>query len=365
MISAELASLDRPIVVDLDGTIIKTDLLLEAANQFVGRRPYRILLLLLWLSRGRPYLKSRLARQFQLDASSLPYNAEVLSWLREQRAAGRRMVMATASHRLLAEKVAVYLEVFDEVLATDGGVNLKARAKRDCLVSRFGEGGFDYVGDSKADMEVWKAAAVASVVDNTSSVTRAVRASGKAGRVFKSRSRSSAVSMLRALRPHQWVKNVLVFVPLMAAHRYGSVEAVVDILLAFLVFGLTASSVYVFNDLLDVSDDRQHKRKRLRPFAAGELSLFTGWLLWPALLVVAFSTALVTLPPTFCAVLAAYFLLTVGYSVRLKQSAIVDVLALAALYTVRIIAGATAIAAALSFWILALSMFLFLSLACM
>jgi 4-hydroxybenzoate polyprenyltransferase/phosphoserine phosphatase len=352
-------------VVDLDGTIIKTDLLYEAANQFVARRPYRLFLLMFWIARGRGYLKARLAEAFDMDVAALPYNHEVLSWLRELRTTGRRIVLATASHRLLAEQVAAHVNVFDEVLATEGDVNLKARAKRERLVARFGEGGFDYIGDSRADMEVWRVADAAVVVDSGSSVVRAVRATGKLRRVFQTRSRSRSVSMLRALRPHQWVKNLLVFVPLIASHQYGSIDAVLGATIAFVVFGITASSVYVLNDLVDVSNDRLHQRKRLRPFAAGDLSLLTGWLLWPALLVVAYAIALTALPLMFTVTLTGYFSLTVAYSVRLKQSQLVDVLALAALYTVRIIAGAAAIAAELSFWILALSMFLFLSLACM
>jgi 4-hydroxybenzoate polyprenyltransferase/phosphoserine phosphatase len=362
--SGEAPELSRPLVVDLDGTLIRTDLLHESASQFLIRNPSRSLSILGWLPRGRAHLKAELAKRSQIDVSTLPLNEPLVAWLREQRAQGRSLILATASHRSLAEQMAARLGFFDDVLATDETVNLKSEAKRDALVKRFGERGFDYVGNEAADLPIWKSAANAIVVAGSPALVREVRAIGNLSATFDRDLPHWTRALLRAMRPHQWVKNLLLFVPLLAAHRYGSPDGLLQVLIAFVVFSMTASSVYLLNDLVDVSDDRHHARKRNRPFASGALSLLGGWLAWPALLVIAFAIAALALPGLFVASLAVYFTLTVAYSLRLKQSPLVDVLSLASLYTLRIVAGAAAIAAPLSFWLLAFSMFIFLSLAC-
>lgn len=354
---------DLPLVVDLDGTLIKTDLLAETANSFLIERPWRFLQLLGWLAAGRSTLKARLAEATSVDVSSQPYNEELLVWLREEKLRGRRLVLATASHRSLADRVAAHLDLFDEVLGSDGVINLKSHAKRDALVSRFGERGFEYVGNDWADLAIWRSAAQAHVVSRSSALIEKSRSQGNLGRVLSDGKPALAAGLARAMRPHQWMKNLLVFVPLLAAHQYGNGLGVMLTALAFLVFGLTASSVYLLNDLVDVDDDRHHRRKRHRPFAAGHLGLIVGWTAWPALLALGFGMAAWWLPARFVAALAAYFVLTLAYSFRLKQMPVVDVLALAGLYTLRIIAGAYAIAAPLSFWLLSFSMFTFLSLA--
>lgn len=352
-----------PLVVDLDGTLIKTDLLAETANRFVTAQPLRALTLLNWLAQGRRTLKARLAESTRIDIASLPYNEELLDWLRAQKAQGRPIVLATASHRLLADQVARHLGLFDDVLATDAATNLKAGAKRDALVSRFGERGFDYVGNDWPDLPVWQSAAQAHVVSNSARLIERARAHGNLGLTLGHGKPPLPAALLRAMRPHQWVKNLLIFIPLMASHRYADGASALQALLAFLAFGLTASSVYLLNDLVDVGDDRHHPRKRTRPFAAGHLGLIQGWLAWPVLLAGAFTVSTLGLPWPFSAALAGYFVLTVAYSLHLKQVPVVDVLTLAGLYTLRIIAGAAAIGVPLSFWLLAFSIFLFLSLA--
>lgn len=352
-----------PLVVDLDGTLLKTDLLAETANSFIIAQPFRMVQLLAWLLAGRTTLKARLAQAGAIDPATLPYNEELLAWLREEKANGRCLVLATASHQLLADQVARRLDLFDEVLATSATVNLKAEAKRDALVARFGERGFDYVGNGWADVPVWQSASQAHVVGGSRRLVEEVRSQGRLRREIADGKPSAAVALRKAARPHQWVKNLLVLVPLMAAHRYGDGASVAHALLALVVFSLTASSVYLLNDLADVGDDRQHRSKGLRPFACGHLGLVQGWLAWPAFLVVGFALASIALPWHFTAALAAYFVLTVAYSLRLKQMPVVDVVTLAGLYTLRIVAGAAAIGVPLSFWLLAFSMFLFFSLA--
>ena len=355
--------LTRPLVVDLDGTLIRTDLLVESASQFLIQHPFQFFKPLLWLLRGKAALKSELAQRVQLDASALPYNTDVLDWLRAEKHQGRRLVLATASHRSLAEQVAQHLQLFDEVLATEGHTNLKATAKTQALVSRFGEGGYDYVGNDWPDLKVWQHANTAHVVDASAALLTRVHAQGNVGQVFDSNRPSPWMAMLKAMRLHQWMKNLLVFVPLMAAHQYFDAQRDGLAGMAFVIFSLTASSVYLLNDLVDVQDDRHHARKRHRPFASGALSLITGWVAWPVWLLLAVVLSGLLMPVLFSLSLGVYFVLTVAYSLRLKQLAVVDVLTLAALYTLRIIAGAAAIGVAVSFWLLLFSMFIFLSLA--
>ena len=353
----------HPLVVDLDGTLIRTDMLVESASQFLIQHPFQFFKPLLWLLCGKAVLKTELAQRVQMDVSALPYNAELLDWLRAEKRRGRRLVLATASHRVLAEQVAQDLQLFDEVLATDGATNLKSTAKAHALTERFGEGGFDYVGNDWPDLEVWTQAHTAHVVDAPASLLSRAQAQGNVGQVFNSNRPSKLVAVLKAMRLHQWMKNLLVFVPLMAAHQYADVQRDMLALMAFVVFSLTASSVYLLNDLVDVQDDRHHARKRHRPFASGALSLLMGWALWPVLLLVATALSVAFMPVLFTVSLGVYFVLTVAYSLQLKQLAVVDVLTLAALYTLRIIAGAAAIDVAVSFWLLLFSMFIFLSLA--
>jgi len=354
---------ELPLVVDLDGTLIKTDLLVETASSFLIDNPWRSYKLLAWLAAGRAILKARLAEATHVDVAALPYNEELLQWLRQEQARGRPLVLATASHRTLAERVNAHLNLFDEVLGSDDSTNLKSRAKRDALVVRYGEGGFEYVGNDTPDVAIWQSAASAHVVGNSARLIEGNRKRGNLGRVLADGKPSLASGLLRAMRPHQWLKNLLVLVPLLAAHQYDSLQSIMQCVLAFVVFCLIASSVYLLNDLVDVEDDRHHHRKRRRPFAAGHVSLLTGWAVWPLLLAAGAGLALWALPLRFLGALAVYFVATVGYSFRLKQIPLVDVLTLASLYTLRVIGGAFAVSVALSFWLLSFSMFVFLSLA--
>ncbi|WP_298623769.1 UbiA family prenyltransferase [uncultured Legionella sp.] len=353
----------KPLVVDLDGTLIKTDLLWETANQFSIRHPFQLFKLLVWLGHGKSTLKAHLAKFATIDPALLPYNDVLLSWLQEQKKAGRRLVLATASHSILAQLVAKHLCLFDEVLATDDDINLKAEKKRDCLIQKYGESGFDYVGNSVDDLPIWQSAECIYVVSSSTHLIKELKESGKSVHVFEDNKPSLIKSIFNALRPYQWTKNLLIFIPLVTAHLYTDSANLMVVFFAFFIFNMTASSVYVLNDLIDITDDRLHVRKRHRVFAAGNLSLMYGWVVWPMFLVGAFLLTVFLMPLKFLIVLSTYYLLTLAYSSLLKQKPILDVLTLAALYTLRIIAGAAAIPVPLSFWLLAFSMFLFTSLA--
>jgi len=353
----------EPIIVDLDGTLIKTDLLFESASQFLVKKPLAFGRLFFWLLKGRPYLKGQLAEHFSLDPATLPYNQELLRWLDEQSKLGIPIYLATASNQTLADSVAKYLGIFTGVFASNGEVNLKSERKRDLLVQQFGGQGFDYIGNEVADFVVWHAAKRAHVVSNSEALIATVASHGNLGEVFHAEQPSRASALLKEMRIYQWVKNCLIFVPLLAAHQLTNLLGWAQASVAFLAFCFCASAVYLLNDLVDISNDRIHPRKRFRPFAAGHLSLLTGWILWPILLLLAFVFAFLFLPSAFTYVLAAYFLITLAYSFVLKRYAILDVLVLAGLYTIRILAGAVAVSVPVSFWLLTFSMFLFLSLA--
>ncbi len=353
----------RPLVVDLDGTLIRSDVLIESGFAFLKSAPQRFYEPLLWLLRGgKPALKSRLAETTNLDVAVLPYDPVVLNWLAEEREAGRSLVLATASHERYAQAIASHLDIFDKTFATNAQINLSSANKRDRLVAEFGEKGFDYAGNSHDDIAVWRSAHRAYVVNPHNGVERAVQKIGNVERVIESRPARVKV-WSKSLRLHQWLKNLLIFVPLLAGHMQGSPEQVVAALLAFLAFGCCASSVYLLNDLLDLEDDRHHPVKRKRPLASGALPLGWGLALFPVLLLVSFSIAGALLPLRFTAVLGGYYVLTLAYSAYFKRRVMVDVVVLASLYTTRIIAGSAAIGVQLSFWLLAFSMFIFLSLA--
>ncbi len=347
------------LAVDLDGTLLKTDTLVESLLLLL-REPAGAIGALRAALQGRAQLKAWVAERVRLAVEDLPLNQALVDWLRAERAAGRRVVLVTAAHQRVAERIAAHVGLFDEVMASDDAVNLKGKAKAAALVARYGARGFDYAGDATVDLAVWREARQAIVVGGPR-LQRAAARLTTLGPVFPPEAPWRA--LLRALRLHQWVKNLLILVPLLAAHQIGDAAALVQAGLAFLAFGLTASAVYLINDLLDLPDDRRHPSKCRRPFAAGSLPLLWGAVLVPALLAAALTISLLSLPGLFLAVLALYFVLTAAYSLRLKRMPIIDVLTLAGLYTLRVIAGAAAILIPPSFWLLAFSIFIFLSLA--
>ncbi len=351
-----------PLIVDLDGTLLRSDLLMETAMAFVRSHPLKVFKLLGWLLKGKAALKEGLALETQIDVSILPYDPHVIEMIKAEKALGRMIVLATASHVSLAEKIAEHLQLFDLVLASNTNRNLSGHKKRDLLVAHYGEGGFDYIGNSKDDLPIWGVSRYAYVVNPDSGVEKSITSTRKIEPVIRSNT-ASLRDWRKALRMHQWLKNALIFVPLLASHRISQFELVRDGVLAFVFFGLCASSVYILNDLLDLCDDRHHKSKCHRPFASGKLSIKAGLLLVPTLLALSFGGALLLLPWQFSAVMAAYYALTLAYSLHLKRMMAVDVIVLAMLYTARIIAGVAAFNLTLTFWILAFSMFMFLSLA--
>ena len=349
-----------PLCVDLDGTLIRTDLLWESLLLLLRQNFWALLLVPYWALRGKASLKHQIARRVVLEAASLPYNKELLQWIFEQKRLGHRILLATGSNQKLANEVGDYLGCFDEIIASTEFISLTGRAKQTALVEKFGRRQFNYVGNSQTDVAVWRHAQTAVVVNASARTAAAARSVSHAVQIFTPPV-FRLKPWLRAARVHQWVKNILVFVPLLTSHHIADFESLKNTTLLFFAFSFCASVIYVINDLLDLTSDRNHPTKSKRPFASGALSIRQGCALGVGLLAVSAAVASF-LPVQSRVVLGFYFALTSLYSIRLKQKLILDVLTLAALYTVRIIAGAVSTNTKLSHWLVMFSLFLFLSL---
>lgn len=349
----------RPLCVDLDGTLLAGDTLHEGLIELVKRAPQKLLSLPAWLLQGKAAFKHHVAEATGIDAAALPYRRDVLEWLRAEHARGRRLVLATAADQSVAQAVAAHLGLFEAVISSGGGLAGSGEAKRAALRDKYGEKGYDYAGNDDVDVPVWQSAERAVVVGDARIARLAAQAS-IVERVFPAQ-HGGPKAWLEALRVHQWVKNALVLLPALLAHRIQEPAVLLQCALAFLAFGLCASSVYICNDLFDLASDRRHPRKHRRPFAAGRLSPVAGLVVAVALFCSAGAIAS-AVSLNYCLVLAGYYVLTWAYTLKLKRAALVDVMVLAGLYTIRIIAGAAATAIPLSFWLLAFSVFIFVSL---
>ncbi len=351
---------ETPLCVDLDGALIHTDSLAENFLLALKKSPFVIFLSLFWITRGRAYLKKRLAEIAIPDPEILPYNKDVLEYVKAEKNKGRKIILATATVKPIAESVAKYLGVFDRTLSTVGDVNLRCKNKRDALIELFGKKGFDYLGDSKADLPVWEAANKAILVEPTKKVEKKARKKSKVEKVFIKQRKPIKV-LIKQIRVYQWVKNILVFLPFLLAHELHFTHLYKGIA-AFFAFSFTASFVYVLNDLLDLEADRRHPRKKFRPLASGFLTLKSGATAGLFSIIIGLAVSIFFLPIEFLYILLIYLFLTTSYSFFLKRIIIVDVITLACLYTLRLLAGAAAVQVEASPWLLGFSIFLFLSL---
>lgn len=349
-----------PLVVDLDGTLISSDLLVESAFAHVGGNPLGVVGVLQALMRGKAALKEHIAAQTPLDVAYLPYDEAVLDLIRRAKSEGRKLVLASASNERYVKAVAEHLGLFDEVYGSSASVNLSSSAKAALLVEKFGERGFDYIGNDRADLAIWRVARRCI----------GVRLGGSLGQHLKILSPDAEIlpetgNRLRAwvkmLRVHQWAKNALVFVAPLTSQHLG-LASFPAMLAAFFAFSLAASSIYILNDLVDIEADRKHPSKKRRPLAAGTVPILQALVVGPVLLAGALLLAGM-LATKFLLVLLAYLALTTLYTFVLKRKMMVDVVALAALYTLRVIGGAEAIQVPVSEWLLGFSMFIFTALA--
>lgn len=351
----------RPLVVDLDGTLIRSDLLLESIWGSMGRNPIGLFFAIFRIFLGIAQLKSSVAHLFAPNVENLPYNHAVLEVVSEAKAAGRPIILCSASQESIVQAVAAHLDLFDASFGSTKDRNLKGNDKAQLLVELYGVGGFDYIGDSSADRPVWNQAHSGIAIGFGAfreSVTRT-----QSGRfTYLSNNAPIVPAVLKSLRLHQWSKNLLIMVPMLAGHAVSPRNLVLCIL-AFIAFGLVASAVYLINDLIDIEADRSHPRKRYRPIPSGQLPIWIATFLPVLLLIAGFTLAALALNHDFTGVMTVYFIITLFYSMILKRVLLLDIFVLATLYTARVFAGGAAVSIQPSHWLLAFSVFIFLALA--
>jgi 4-hydroxybenzoate polyprenyltransferase/phosphoserine phosphatase len=350
--------------VDLDGALCATDTLWESLLELARQRPVDLFRVPFWVLRGKATFKREVSNRVLPDIASLPIRPEVLAVLNERKAAGQGLVLATAADERIARALADRLDLFEAVLASDGQTNLAAENKL-AAVRQHAGGAFDYLGDSTADLPLLHECRQGYVAGPQDAVWQAAQA-GRSGRPELTRLRPAVggfKAVVKALRPHQWAKNVLVGVPLLVSHQIENWAAVMQTALAFAAFSLIASAVYIINDLLDLPSDRAHPTKRNRPFASGAVPIPVGLVLGGALFGAGLLIAFATVNFGYGGMIVLYLAITTLYSTFLKRKLVLDVFILAGLYTIRILAGAVAIKVEPSEWLLAFSMFIFTSLA--
>lgn len=350
------------VCTDLDGSVLIVDSFWESLLALVGKHFWYVFIIPFWSLRGKAALKRKIARRASLHVAHLPYRVKLVEFLRREKSSGKKIILATGADATIAAAVADHLKLFDHVLASDGVVNLTGERKKDAIQQFVGGQPFDYVGDSWKDVPVWKAASHAILVEPSESLSRSVKKIDPHCVVFE-RDGDRRASLWKSLRAHHWVKNLLIFVPIVMAHDINQLPKLWHVLAAFASYSLCASGVYVLNDLFDLEADRLHPEKKLRPFASGEVSALKGISVLPFLFLGGFAIAAIFCPIRFLEILLIYAVATTVYSVYGKRVPVLDVLLLTALYLLRILGGGVAAGVPVSPWLLAFSMFFMLSLA--
>ncbi len=350
-----------PLCVDLDGTLIRTDIMLESFVRAFKSHLYIIFFIPFWLMKGKNHLKMQLAIRSDIDVDNLPYEETFLQYIRDQFSEGRELVLVTGSYEKYANKIAEYLGIFSGVVSTNDSVNLTGRNKAKYLEEKYGQRNFDYAGNESKDGYIWEISRRAIVVNANQKTIDIAKNSCEIEKIID-RKKAGIKKYLKAIRIHQWTKNALIFVPILAAHKFTELEGITSTLIAFLAFSLCASATYILNDLLDLDADRIHAYKMKRAFASGDISILSGLIMSFFLFLISI-ILLFFVPPAFALVLFIYVVTTLVYSFKLKTLPMVDVIVLAGLFTSRVIAGAAASKIDPTFWLLAFSVFLFLSLA--
>ncbi len=350
-----------PLFVDLDGTLTRSDILFESFFELIKSNPLYVFLVLYWAINGKAYLKQKIADKVDIDASILPYQSNLVEYLHHEYTTGRKIYLATASNKKYAQIIAQHFGIFTDIIASSTNINMSGKRKLAAIKEVVGDGEFEYAANSMVDMPIWEHSQTCILVNPSRKTERLAKHRFIVTHIFKDQP-ANIGRYFSAIRIHQWMKNILLFLPLLTAHKINEAGLIVDTLFGAIAFSFCASSVYILNDLLDLSADRNHSRKRKRPFASGDIQLLHGVLMIPVLLLLSLLIA-AFLSEEFLVVLIFYFLVTLAYSFALKRIVLIDVLVLAGLYVIRVIAGSAVSGISLSFWLLAFSMFIFLSLA--
>jgi 4-hydroxybenzoate polyprenyltransferase/phosphoserine phosphatase len=362
VVTASTPALDRPLCVDLDGTLVKSDTLVDSLLVLMRTRPLEALKAPLWALRGKANLKREVTARVQLNVEYLPYNRAVLEYLMAQRGEGRKIYLATGADAGLADRIARHLNIFEAVLSSDGNTNNIGSNKLNAFRSRFAGNHFDYIGNARPDLPLLAAASTPMLANPSAGLRMAMRTRGlKSERTFTDHA-NPLRTFIKAIRVHQWAKNTLIFLPPLLAHSIRA-DVMLSAVLAFICFSLCASATYIVNDLLDIEADRQHPRKRKRAFASGNLSAASGMGISAVFLAASFIAAVLLLPHSFVGWLVLYLVTTLAYSLALKRIVILDVVVLSTLYTLRMLAGSAATDTYISPWLAAFAIFMFLSLA--
>lgn len=349
------------LIVDLDGTLIKSDLLFEGFLILIRKNLLYIFPCFLWLLKGKPVLKSRIFKKIHLPVELIPFNKTVLAFLQEEFLRGRRLILATASPLEIAIKISEIYPIFEKVYGTYGNINLKGKSKLNLILKEFGAGNYDYIGDSHADLQIFASANASFLVNPTNGLSeRAKNIKGLS--ILDANNKSKLRIYIKAIRTHQWVKNLLVFIPIITSHTYYSTNVIITTVIGFFAFSFVSSSGYIINDLFDLNSDRMHPEKKSRPFASGQISIVEGILL-SGLLFLAGIYLTTFINSSFLLMLVFYFIITLSYSLFFKSKALFDVFILAILYSLRIVAGGLITSIPLSSWLILFSAFMFLSLA--
>src|SRR5262245_5807360 len=353
---------DPPLFVDLDGTLIKTNTLHESILALARTAPQCLLVLPFWLMRGQAYLWHRLSQFVTLNVALLPYRPEVIEYLKKEKCAGREITLISGAHHTLVERVAGHLNLFDHCMGSNEMAHLIGEKKLSVIVQLYGKKSFDYIGDSRADLPIWKESRRAVITGSNMFLVAQLRKCADSYEHIEPLDKPGIRSLLKAMRVYQWAKNLLLFSAIFLGHKFTIPALIFNVLWGFAAFSLCGSAVYILNDMMDLEADRLHARKRNRPFAAGDISPVTGALISAVLLFGAFAIA-IPLSLSFAATLGAYFALTLLYSFYLKEKLLIDVFLLASLYSIRVWAGGICAGIEISQWAIAFFMCLFLSLA--
>jgi len=354
----------KPLVIDLDGTLIHGDLLFESILGVIKQNPLNILLIAYWIFsfKRKAILKRKIAIISKIDISKINYNQELIYFIKERKKT-RTIILCSGTDQIFLEKINEYIGLFDQVIGSNGQLNLVGKNKENCLVEKYGYKGYDYVGNSIADLPVWKSSDKGYIITKSNNLLYRAKLNSNIESLPFTKLNATYLSLGRLIRPHQWLKNLLILVPLITAHSLPSISDTYHILLAITSFSLCASAVYILNDLFDLENDRSHQTKKFRPLAAGEVAISDALILCILLLLMSVIIGKILLSNEFVLLLLSYLLITIFYTLKIKSISILDCFTLGILYTMRTVAGAIVLNLSVSFWLLAFSFFLFLSLA--
>jgi 4-hydroxybenzoate polyprenyltransferase len=350
-----------PLVVDLDGTLISTDVLMEQLFILLKRKPYFIFPIIIWFFQGYAKLKLEITKRVELNPDILPYKDEVIQFVKEQKKTGRKIILATAAQIENAEIIGNYIGIFDEIIATTPNYNLRGNNKRLILNQKFGERKYDYIGDAYIDLNVWKSARKAILVEPSKDLISRTKQITEIDKIFYAKDSRFNI-FLRSIRINQWIKNILIFVPTLLAHNF-ELNILLQLLISFILFSIVSSSVYLINDLYDLESDRKHPIKKNRPLAAGQMHLSTGLYYSMAFLTLSLIICFFFFSNSLFYILILYFISNLFYSLYFKYQPIFDIILLSFLYTIRLFAGGIIANVIISDWLISFSMFFFLSLA--